>query len=479
MAGIHSELWMVKYRPKSLSEIVLPDDVKDQVTVWIEEKAIPHLILIGPPGTGKTSLASVIINELDCEVLELNGSDERGIDTIREKVKDFARIGSTKMKIIFMDESDYLTADAQGILRKILEEYAGNTRFIFTGNYDKFIDPLKDRCEVIKFRKMDKTSVVSVVEGALAKEEVVFNHQDIIDIVEIKYPSIRGVFKCVQANVRFIDGQKKLSKPSSIAADSHERTITDAFRMFSQNKVIEMRKFLIEENFDDYTALMKHWFNNSKNAMGQLIVAEYMYRESLTADKEINFLAMCHALRMGAAPFVLHPEINQVISNVEANAAVQAPPIQQSQRPLGAPRLDALPNLPGSMPMPGAGLPPLPNPGFLTPTNGTESSTRAATDPGTTGGLPSNSSIPTSTAQSVPPVQSASPFGEEEDDLPQEQLQQQPVEYVQETLNPSQPLPSNNTNGDDMGMFDGPLSPVNTSNGNNQGGFGGGGLGLL
>ncbi|MDP7116499.1 MAG: replication factor C small subunit [Candidatus Woesearchaeota archaeon] len=172
-------MWTEKYRPKDFSDIKGQDQIVDKIKAFVDQQNMPHLLFAGPAGTGKTSLALVVAKKLFGEdwrenLLELNASDERGIDIVRNKVKDFARtkaIGNVPYKIIYLDESDALTKEAQQALRRTMENYTQTCRFILSCNYSsKIIDPIQSRCAVFRFRQLDNTNVKYIIEK-IAKEE--------------------------------------------------------------------------------------------------------------------------------------------------------------------------------------------------------------------------------------------------------------------------------------------------------------------
>ncbi|MBI2545547.1 replication factor C small subunit [Candidatus Woesearchaeota archaeon] len=176
---MESTLWTEKYRPKDFSDIKGQAEVVKRVKAFVEKKNMPHLLFTGPAGTGKTSLSIVIAKTLFGEawrqnLLELNASDERGIDVIRNKVKDFARtrpIGDMPFKIIYLDECDALTREAQQALRRTMENYTGTTRFILSANYaSKIIEPIQSRCAVFRFRHLDKKDVFDIINKIAAHE---------------------------------------------------------------------------------------------------------------------------------------------------------------------------------------------------------------------------------------------------------------------------------------------------------------------
>jgi replication factor C small subunit len=197
-----NDLWVERYRPQKIEDLILQDNVRAELTKFIQEKSIPHLLLLGGAGVGKTTIAKILLRELDCDKLELNASSERGIDIIRNKVTNFAVMHSMKKwKIVFMDEMDLLTFDAQAALRNIFETYSDYVRFICTGNYgNKIIPAIKSRCQCLEFEHLDKKSVVKLLKSILEKEQVSYDADDFLTLVEDCYPDIRSMINKLQLN---------------------------------------------------------------------------------------------------------------------------------------------------------------------------------------------------------------------------------------------------------------------------------------
>lgn len=193
-----NEIWIEKYRPKNFNEVV------GQNTSEIEKHLsnIPHFLFLSKsPGTGKTTIAKIIIKKLQSDYIQLNASDERGIDTIRNKVKDFAMTMSSngKIKIIFFDEADYLTREAQTALRNMMETYAKNCRFILTGNYEnKIIEPIRSRCVVIKFQEPKKEEIYPYLEKININEKLGLLKDELIQLIDKCYPDIRKMVNRLQ-----------------------------------------------------------------------------------------------------------------------------------------------------------------------------------------------------------------------------------------------------------------------------------------
>jgi replication factor C small subunit len=187
-------LWKEKYRSKTLAEYVGNEKIKNDFTKFIKNNDIPDLLLVGRPGTGKTTLAKLLYNTMDCDYIYINASDENGIETIREKVKQFAMTASFKpLKLIVLDEADFLTKEAQAALRNIMETYSLKTRFILTANYlPKIIEALQSRCEIYQITPPSKRDVAQhIAENILDKEKIKYDIKDVAKVINIWYPDIR------------------------------------------------------------------------------------------------------------------------------------------------------------------------------------------------------------------------------------------------------------------------------------------------
>jgi len=293
-------IWVEKYRPKTIEDYIASDDFKLNVNKWIKELNIPHLLLYSTPGTGKTSLAKIIINALDCSYLYINASDERGIDTIRDKVQGFAQAASFKpLKIVILDEADYLTTQAQASLRNIIETYSLNTRFILTCNYlDRIIDPLKSRCQAVKITPPSKELVYMYTQNILEKENVTFKDTELATIINKSYPDVRSILN----NCQHLNKDGVLTLDTIILDNNFLSKILDELKKPTSSSWKNIRQIITDSNVEEFETTYKFLYDNvesyGKNKESQIIIKieEYMYHSSFRIDKEINIMACINSI---------------------------------------------------------------------------------------------------------------------------------------------------------------------------------------
>jgi DNA polymerase III delta prime subunit len=290
-----SDIWCEKYRPSTLSEIVLNKNTRNYFNKVQEEKNIPNVLFVGKPGIGKTSLAKIIVKDiLKCQYLYINASDENGIDTIRTKVLSFAQTQSLfgNIKVIILDECDGLSIDAQKALRNSIEEYHDLTRFILTANYKhKIIPALQSRCQVFDI-SYDKNDYITKLISIVKAEKVKINKEDFTNITNNCYPDFRKGINALQKYC-LSDGDANIVFNSIEFFDG----LLDLIR---NKKYMLIRKHIINNEAifnNDYDELFKHLFdymyaaeiNEEKKRDCLITVSKYFYQNSQCIDQEINF----------------------------------------------------------------------------------------------------------------------------------------------------------------------------------------------
>ncbi len=294
-----NSLWTEKYRPSKLEDYIGNDHIKDKVKIYLDNEDVPHLLLVGPAGTGKTTLAKLIAVNLDCDLLYLNASDENNIETVRDKIRSFSSsIGFRKWRLVILDESDYMTSNAQAALRNLMETFSKNCRFILTCNYvEKIIDPIQSRCQTFLVVPPSKKDVAVHMSKILTSENVTYTPEDLVAVINSGYPDIRRVLNACQRQV--IDGTLVIDKQSSIEAGYMDKILTILTNLSDKKKAFtEIRQILADSKVRSFDGLYTFLYDNlDVYAVGHigpviLIIAEAQYNDTNVVDKEINVAAM-------------------------------------------------------------------------------------------------------------------------------------------------------------------------------------------
>ena len=292
----NNSLWVEKYRSQNLDTYVGNEGVKAFISKCITNNDIPHLLLYGKPGTGKTTLAKLITKNIKCDVMYINASDERGIDTIRDKIVDFASVNSfNPIKVIILDESDYITAQAQAALRNVMETYSAKTRFILTANYaERIIDPLKSRCQTFHIEPPAKGDVAKHLAWILDQEEAKYELSDIASLVKTYYPDIRKIINATQQSV----DENNILNPGALIPNVEGvlNTVISALKSNSKNAWTDVRQAIADADINDFVPLYTGLYERATeytNSPADIAIhsAQYLWQNNSIADKEINFMA--------------------------------------------------------------------------------------------------------------------------------------------------------------------------------------------
>ena len=297
-------IWVEKYRPKTIEDCILPESTKTMFREFLNKGEIPNMLLAGPPGIGKTTVAKALCNELGVDVYVINGSDEgRFLDTVRNNAKNFASTVSlssdAKHKVVIIDEADNTGNDVQLLLRAFIEEFAGNCRFIFTCNYkNKIIEPLHSRCAVIDFsiKGKEKTALAGSffkrLQNILDEERVQYDPTVIAELINKHFPDWRRVLnECQRYSV---GGQID----SGILAAFSDIAVNDLLQNLKEKNFPEVRKWVVANMDNDTTLLLRRIYDalystleNNSIPAAVLVLAKYQYQSAFVADQEINMLA--------------------------------------------------------------------------------------------------------------------------------------------------------------------------------------------
>ena len=302
MTNLSEALWCEKYRPKTIAECILPEEYKNTFQQYVNRKEIPHLILAGTAGVGKTTVARALCEEVGCDYMIVNGSDESGIDTFRMKIKNYASSMSMMggKKVIIIDEADYLNPNStQPAMRAAMEEFAHNCTFIMTCNYkNRIIEPLHSRCAVIEFkiRNEDKPKMASMfmkrAATILKEEKVPFEAPVLAEVVKKHFPDFRRVLNELQR----YSASGKID--TGILANVADVSLAELVKALKEQNFSGMRKWVADNGNDDPVRLYRKIYDSLYDIMDKstipnavLILARYQYQAAFCADQELNLTA--------------------------------------------------------------------------------------------------------------------------------------------------------------------------------------------
>jgi DNA polymerase III delta prime subunit len=293
-------LWVEKYRPAKVEDCILPDGIKKTFQEYVNKKEIPNLLLSGSAGVGKTTIAKALCEEVGCDYLVINGSDENGVDTIRVKIKSYASSMSLLggRKVIILDEADYLTVNAQAILRASIEEFSGNCSFIFTCNFkNRIIDPIHSRCTVVDFKINGSKPKMAAqffkrVEWILEQEGIIYDKPVVAEVITKYFPDNRRILNELQ---RYSVGG---TIDKGLLASVSDVMLTELINSLKAKDFAGARKWVTNNLDNDPVRIFRTMYDKlyevlKPNSVPQmvLILAKYQYQAAFAADHEINLMA--------------------------------------------------------------------------------------------------------------------------------------------------------------------------------------------
>ena len=296
---VENTLWTESFRPSTLDGYIGNEHIIEKVRIFIENGDVPHLLFYGPAGTGKTTLAKIIANGVDADIMYINASDENSVDTVRDKIKRYAStVGFKRWKIVILDEADFLTPNGQAALRNLMETYSKTTRFILTCNYvEKIIDPIQSRCQVFGITPPNKRDVAQRLVTVLDDKGVKYDVKDVATIINASYPDVRRAINAAQAQV--VNGELKIDKQSTVQANYMTEILEVLKNLKDKKKAFNhIRQIVADSKVKDFQPLFTFLYDTiDEYGTGHvagviLILAEAQYQDAHAVDKEINAMAM-------------------------------------------------------------------------------------------------------------------------------------------------------------------------------------------
>jgi DNA polymerase III delta prime subunit len=273
------KIWNEFYRPRTIDEMMLPAEQKEVFKQYLES-GLPNVIFYGSPGTGKTTTALIFLRELDAEHLRLNGSDTRGIDVVREQIKNFIQVKAfnSKRKIVFYDEAEALTPDAFKALKEMTERYHQTASFIFCTNHlYKFPEAIRSRCTLFNFTKPIKEETIKYLKGVLEKEKVKYEPEALDTVYRLCGGDLRRALNYLQR----YSMSGKLELP--------EETFGEIWKIIKSGNIVELKRYFAGHSVD-YDGLYRFLFERTEDPQKAILLAKYAYQDALCVDKEINFV---------------------------------------------------------------------------------------------------------------------------------------------------------------------------------------------
>ena len=291
-------LWVEKYRPETLDTYIGNDHLKSKVKIYLESGDLPHLLLYGKAGTGKTTLAKILMKQIECDYLYINASDVRKVDELIPKVRNFAStVGFKDKKIIILDEVDYISGHSQAALRNLMETFSRHCRFILTCNYvERIIDPIQSRCQSFQIIPPSRSEVAQRMVQILKEEDVVYELDDLKILINSGYPDIRRVINSAQR--QSINGKLKVDKQSIVENDYKLKLLEILETQDKKSAFKNIRQLVADSQIRDFADLFRLLYDEvdsyGKGHVAEciLVIAKYELSDGQVVDTEINAMAM-------------------------------------------------------------------------------------------------------------------------------------------------------------------------------------------